>query len=275
MQDKIVGVLGTGNMGESMINGFLKSQIVSKENILAFDFRESRLYELQEELGIHASNSNKEVVAESDLIFIAVKPQDLGELLDEIVEVTLRDKIFISLAAGISIDFIKQKLGYNTKIIRLMPNTPCLIGSGVIAMAEDGRNKSEDIKLVKSLLAPTAEVIEVKEELMNAVTGLSGNGPAYAFLMMEALANGGIKMGLAKDQSITMAAQVMQGAAKMVLETGKHPAELKEMVSSPGGTAIHSLQILEDNSVRGSLMRAVEAGANRAKEISEAAGNKK
>ncbi len=273
--NKKIGIIGIGNMGESLVKGFLKADSFVKENVVVYDCFPEKMAGLVKDYGVQGASSSEELVAQCDVVFLAVKPQDLGELLDDISKKATDDKIFVSIIAGASIHFMRVKLGKNTKVIRLMPNTPCTIGAGVIGMAHNHRIEQEDIELVLELLQHTGTVVKVKEEHMDAVTGLSGSGPAYVFLMIQSLASGGVKQGLSREQSLILAARTVEGAAKMVLETGQHPDVLKDMVSSPAGTAIHGLQFLEDAGVRGAFMQAVEVGSDRAFAIRKQAEEKR
>ncbi|WP_158212460.1 pyrroline-5-carboxylate reductase [Natranaerobius trueperi] len=264
-----VGVIGVGNMGQSLIKGFIDSKTLPAENVVVFNRSKEKVINLQESHNVTEASSIEELVDQCNVIFLSIKPQDLSNLLENISNKDIDNKIFVSVVVGVSISFIEEKLDSTAKVIRLMPNTPCLIGHGVTAMAYNNRTDNQEIKLVSDLVKSTGEVIEVSEEQMDAVTGLSGSGPAYVFMLIQALTSGGVKQGLSHEQSKILAAQTVQGAAKMVLETDKHPEELKDMVSSPGGTTIQAVQYLEDNAIRGAFMKAVELSSHRAYEIKQ------
>ncbi|MFP4016785.1 MAG: pyrroline-5-carboxylate reductase, partial [Halanaerobiales bacterium] len=204
----------------------------------------------------------------ADIVLLAVKPQIIGRVNSEIGEYTA-GKLVISIAAGISIAKLAEQLADNTRIIRVMPNTPALVGEGASAftVAEDTSDK--DRKIVKDILQGVGEVVEVEERLMDAITGLIGSGPAYIYMIIEALADGGVLMGLHRSMAQKLAAQTVFGAAKMVLETGKHPGELKDAVASPAGTTIRAIEQLEERGLRSSLIAAVKASAERSKELND------
>ncbi|MFW6269234.1 MAG: pyrroline-5-carboxylate reductase [Bacillota bacterium] len=261
-----IGIIGLGKMGSTLVQGMLENDIFSAEQITGSDIKVEKRKENPVYGGIKTINDNQQVVKEVDIILLAVKPQIMGEVLEEIKGETA-GKLIISIAAGISIEFLQNYLPATTRIIRVMPNTPALVKAGMSAYTPGENVNDKDISIVKDILQGIGKVIQVKEELMDAVTGLSGSGPAYGYMIIEALADGGVLKGLPREDSLKLAAQTMLGAAKMVLETGKHPGELKDMVTSPGGTTITGVEALEHSGLRAALIEAVKKAANKSREL--------
>lgn len=261
-----LSVIGLGKMGSTLIQGILAAEILKPAQIVGCDLKVEERESNSNYGGIKTVNNNIAGVKGADVILLAVKPQVIEEVLKEIKE-QIAGKLIISIAAGITIDDIKNKLPASTRVIRVMPNTPALVKEGASAFTPGGQATEEDKQLVKEILTGVGKVIEVKEELMNTVTGLSGSGPAYVYLMIEALADGGVLKGLSRENSLQLAAQTVMGAAKMVLETGNHPGELKDMVTSPGGTTINGIEALESQGFRGILIDAVKKASERSEEL--------
>ncbi|CAH1772802.1 unnamed protein product [Owenia fusiformis] len=261
-----VGFIGAGRMAQAMSRGFIESGMIRANNIVASDPDASMLGFIQK-LGVNTTEDNKEVVAKSDLICIAVKPNNVSKVLEEVAPVVTTKNIFLSIAAGIKIGMIEKLLPEKTRVIRVMPNTPALVQSAASVFAMGSYAQNGDGDLVAELLSSIGICEEGKESLLDAVTGLSGSGPAYAFAAIESMADGGVKMGLPRDLAQKLAAQTMLGAAKMVLESGKHPGELKDGVCSPAGTTIAAMHKLEKAGFRGALIDAVEAATLRAREL--------
>ncbi len=254
---KRIGVIGTGKMGEALLAGLIKSGI-DKDLIRISDISEERRRRVCERLNIRCCEDNAEVVAESDIIILAVPPTVAPKVLRDLGDKLTLNHLVISIAAGVTTSRLFKGAGKRLKLIRVMPNNPCLIGEGMIVLAPTELVTDDDIEEAKRLFMSIGRVVVAIEDYLDAVTGLSGSGPAYAYLVIEALADGGVKMGLPKDLSLTLAAQTLAGAAKMVLETGKHPAELKDMVATPGGTTVQGLYVLEAAGVRSAFIKAVE-----------------
>ncbi len=210
---------------------------------------------------------NRAAVKGADIIILAVKPQSMGEVLAGVKDLVDKKKLVISIAAGIPISFIEKSLGKKARIVRVMPNTPALVGAGATALAPGDGASSEDLAAATSIFDSIGITVNVKEDLIDAVTGLSGSGPAYFFIIVDSLAKGGVLMGLPRDIAYKLAAQTMLGSAKLALESGKHPMELRDMVTSPGGTTIAGIQALEEGGLRAALMMAVEAATLRSKEL--------
>jgi len=260
--------IGAGNMGSSIIGGILKSEFALPSQITAVDVDRERLGALRDSFGIHVSEETTKAVADADLLVLAVKPQMMDEVMKSIGDVG--KKAVLSIAAGVTIDSIRKGLGGKAHVIRCMPNTPALISEGMAALCAGPRVKAVEMDLAVKILNSVGRTVIVKNEsLLDAVTGLSGSGPAYVFIMIEALADGGVLMGLSRATAIELAAQTVVGAARMVFETGKHPGELKDMVTSPGGTTAHAIEVLEDCSVRSAFISAVRAATERSEELGE------
>lgn len=267
LNDKRIAFIGGGNMAEAMIKGLLKARLLPPERMLVSDIRPERLDALRASFGIHTSLDNAEIAAQAEIVFFAVKPQNMPEVLSGLVPVIDEEKTLISIAAGIATALIADKFPTKVRVIRVMPNTPALVLEGASALARGEHATSEDLEIARQIFGAVGKVVIVEEGLMDAVTGLSGSGPAYIFLIIEALADAGVKMGLSRDVSLLLAAQTALGAARMVLETKKHPGELKDMVTSPGGTAIAGLHTLEQGGLRTTLINAVEVATNRSREL--------
>lgn len=261
-----ISFLGSGNMSEAIIKGVLSAGIFKAETLFASDVSEDRLHFLQKTYGIRTTTSNREAVREGKLILLGVKPLIADAVLSEI-KTALKEKCLVSVAAGISISRLAAGLAREAKIIRAMPNAPALVQSGVTVLAPSkGVNKT--------LLAQVTQIFDaigktwiLEEKYLDVVTGLSGSGPAFVFLIIEALADGGVKGGLPRDVALSLASQTVAGAAKMVLQTGDAPARLKDFVASPGGTTIYGLHRLEEGGVRAALIAAVDAATERSKKL--------
>lgn len=267
---KSIGFIGAGAMAEALIKSILQSGKVQAANIWASDVNQNRGIYLNEKYGINFSQDNIVLVKNADILIYAVKPFVLKDVLTGISSHVIPRQLHISIAAGITLDFIENLLPEGTPVIRVMPNTPCLVGAGASAFALGKAAGAEEETLVKEILDSAGVAVKVAEHLMDAVTGLSGSGPAYAFVILEALTDGGVKAGLPRDVAALLAAQTLLGAAQLVLETGEHPARLKDMVTTPGGTTIAGIYALEQGKIRATLIEAVLAAAHRAEELGAA-----
>ncbi|GAX79058.1 hypothetical protein CEUSTIGMA_g6498.t1 [Chlamydomonas eustigma] len=265
---KRLGFIGSGQMAESLARGLIEKGMVTGSQISCSDPSPARK-DLFKTFGASPYESNVDVASNSDVIFVAVKPQHVAVVLQEIRPVLKSTHTIISIAAGITLETLLSAAGSDAKVVRVMPNTPCLVGETAAAMCLGGKADVEDEKLVRLLFEAVGKIFTVDEKLLSAVTGLSGSGPAYVFMMIEALADGGVRAGLPRDISQALAAQTVLGSAKMVLETGKHPGALKDMVTSPGGTTIAGVHELEKGGIRASFINAVVAATNRADELSK------
>jgi pyrroline-5-carboxylate reductase len=262
-----IAFLGAGNMATALVRGALARGGFSPAQLAVTDIRPEACAELVRELGITSTASNPEAVAFGDVIVLAVKPQVLAGVLAEVVPHLKPQHLVISIVAGMSISRLSLMLGGHERIVRAMPNTCAMVGAGATALTRGAGASEDDYARAAQLFESTGEVVRIDERLMDAVTGLSGSGPAYAFVAIEALADAGVRQGLARDVAIKLAAQTLLGAAKMVLETGEHPARLKDQVTSPGGTTIAAIAALEREGFRNALHAAVEASAQRSREL--------
>lgn len=261
-----LGFLGAGKMATALARGWQSAGLVQASYCRASDPVPTAREAFTAETGCTATTDNKSVVASSEVLVLAVKPQSMAALLQEI-RPTVSDKhLIVSIAAGITLGQLEQGLG-KRRMVRVMPNTPCLVNASASGYSPGPTASDEDVRLVDRFLNAVGKAFRVPEPLLDAVTGLSGSGPAFVYLMIEALADGGVRVGLPRDVASALAAQTVLGAAKMVLETGQHPGALKDMVASPGGTTIAGLHALERAGVRGALMDAVEAATRRATEL--------
>ncbi|MHB9094736.1 MAG: pyrroline-5-carboxylate reductase [Eubacteriales bacterium] len=264
---KNIGFIGAGAMAEALIKGILRNGIAKAADVWASDKSQARGRYLCEQYGINFLENNKDLIKKVDVVVYAVKPFVLGDVLTEISTWVAPGQLHISVAAGISLEFIEKNLPAGIPVVRVMPNTPCLVGAGASAYSLGKAAGPDQENLVKEILQSTGVSIKVPEHLMNAVTGLSGSGPAYVFLILESLIDGGVKAGLPRDVASLLATQTLLGAARLVQETGEHPARLKDMVTTPGGTTIAGLHALEQGKLRATLMDAVLAAARRAEEL--------
>jgi len=268
LNSKKIGFIGTGNMGEALIGGIIGSDSSSPENIICSDVSKERLGFMQETYGVRTTTDNSEVASSSDVVIYAVKPQIMAAVLRETAGKLDMSKLVISIAAGVPMEAIEVALGKKLRLIRVMPNVAALVKEGAAAIASGKHALKGDIELAMSIFNSVGKSIFLEENyLMDAVTGLSGSGPAYIFLIIDALADAGVKVGLSRKDSIALATQTVLGSAKMLQETGAHPGQLKDMVTSPGGTAIAGLHNLEKGGLRTTLINAVEAATNRSKEL--------
>jgi pyrroline-5-carboxylate reductase len=262
-----IGFLGAGRMAEALARGFLAAKLAAPSDLFAHDVVPDRL-QFWRDAGLGATpGDNRSVCRSSELIFIAVKPQAVGSLLKEVAADVTDRQLVVSIAAGVTIAKIEQQLGGPKRIVRVMPNTPCLVGAAASGIAAGAGATGEDLATVVRLFESVGVARVVAEPLLDAVTGLSGSGPAFVFAMIEAMSDGGVRAGLPRDTATALAAQTMLGAAKMVLETGEHPGALKDAVASPAGTTIEGLSVLERGGVRGAIIDAVFAAARRSKEL--------
>lgn len=262
-----IGLIGCGVMGASLLQGIIHSSLVHPADIMVWDVLPEKTEEMIKQFKVTAAAELKQVFDVPRLVFLAVKPVDMPGVLENIQESLAENHVLISVAAGISIEQIKGVVGADKKIIRLMPNTPCLIGKGMTVVSPGVNVEENELSFVKSLMQALGKVVSLDEKLMDAATGLSGSGPAYAFMFIDALADGGVKMGLPRDSALLMAAQTLSGASEMVLQTGEHPSVLKDKVASPGGTTIAGISALEKRGFRGAVIKAVESAAKRSKEL--------
>ncbi len=270
MKDRKIGMLGSGNMASAMIRGLLSSQTLSADQIRGSDLRIEHLAELERTYGIKTHTNNAELLAWANVIVLAVKPQGIDKVLDQVAGDINSDTLVISIAAGVPIRAIEARLPDGIRVIRAMPNTPAITLAGATGISAGSRATAADLEFTKALFDAVGRSVVLDESLMDAVTGLSGSGPAYVMLIIDALADGGVKVGLHRETALLLAAQTVYGSAKLLLETGDHPGRLKDMVTSPGGTTIAGLHTLESGGLRHTLMNAVEVATRRSTELGAA-----
>ncbi len=266
MKTRTLGFLGAGNMADALIKGLLHSGM-PPHRISASDVKGERLEQLKAAHGIRGTGDNHTLVRESNVVVLSVKPQVIDKVLTEIGGEVRADQLVVSIAAGVPIEAIESRLPQGTRVVRAMPNTPATVLAGATAIASGAHAHAEDMRISRELFEAVGRVVVLDESLLDAVTGLSGSGPAYIMLIIEALADGGVKVGLHRDTALLLAAQTVFGSAKLLLETGEHPGRLKDMVTSPGGTAISGLHTLESGGLRKTLIDAVEVATKRAAEL--------
>jgi pyrroline-5-carboxylate reductase len=279
--DKNIGFIGSGNMGEAMINGLVKSSLCKPAQIWASDMRDARLSQLEKTYGIHTTTENKTVFEKSDIVVLAIKPQHMDEVLNEIAQTLPRSikgvKLIISIAAGITISKIEEQLypplDQNAKgllpIVRVMPNTPALVLAGMAGMCGNAYAKESDLQDARAILKAIGEVIEFDEKDMDAVTALSGSGPAYIFYFIEAFSEVGSRLGLRPSHALRLTLETFKGAVKLLEETEEAAASLRKKVTSKGGTTEAALKVMEQHQVKKTIMKAVETAAQRSKELSK------
>ncbi|HEY2893063.1 MAG TPA: pyrroline-5-carboxylate reductase [Pirellulales bacterium] len=266
MLEQTIGFIGAGQMARALASGFVAAGLVPGSQIVAADpFEPAKSGFQQAVAGSRVAASNAQVAREADIVFLATKPQQLAAALADLHN-EAADKLVVSIAAGVTLKSLSERLPH-ARLVRVMPNTPCLIGQSASGYCVGPRATDDDGELVAQLLGAVGLAFAVEEKLLDAVTGLSGSGPAFVYVMIEALSDGGVRMGLPRDIALALAAQTVRGAAQMVLETGEHPGVLKDRVASPGGTTIAGLQALESRGVRGALIEAVEAATRRSIEL--------
>lgn len=267
LKGKKITIIGGGKMGSIIAQGLIDNKIASPKDMIITDIDAGRLDDLRSSMKLKVSQNNEKAVKNADIIILAVKPQNMAATLREISSVTDKSKLVISIAAGITTNFIEKSLAKGVRVVRVMPNTPALIGEGAAAAAGGSYAKAKDVKMTRAIFDAVGMSVEVKEKMMDAVTGLSGSGPAYFFLIIEAMIEAGLKAGLSKALSKQLAVQTMLGAARLCLHSDKEPAQLREMVTSPNGTTFAGLKVMEEKNLRAIIVAAVEAATTRSREL--------
>lgn len=273
LSDQSIGIVGLGKIGGALASGMVNTGIVPAGQIIGSTRHEKNATRARERYGVDATTDNSVAVQDKDIVILALKPQTTAEALADVREHVTTDQLIITLSAAVSTQFVEDQLGGSERefpVVRAMPNTPCLIGHGMTLLCSGRYAQSDHLDLAKEVFSSMGRVAVTDDEShMDAATGLSGSGPAYGYTIIEALAEGGVKAGLPRDLATTLAAQAMLGGAAMALETGEHPAKLKDNVTTPAGTTIDGLLALEEGGLRLSLIRAVNRAADRAKSMSQ------
>ncbi len=264
---KNIGFIGCGKMGQAIMEGMLKAGVVQPETLKVSTSSAATLTKVEQKYHIKGSLHNQEIAEFADFLFLAVQPAIHNQVLAEIKNHLKEKVVIITMAAGVTIMQIETGIGRNVKVVRTMPNTPALVGEGMTAMSVNRAMTETDVEDVRQLLNSFGKTEVIMEELMDAVPAISGSSPAYAYLFIEALADGGVRDGISREQAYRMAAQSVLGAAKMVLDTGKHPAALKDDVCTPGGSTIQAVAALEENKFRDAILQAMKACTNKTKGI--------
>ena len=262
-----IGFIGCGNMAGAMIGGIIASGKCKNEELMAADLSETMRKTKEESLGIHVTADNKEVAAFADILFLSVKPQFYEAVITEIRNVVTDTQVIVTIAPGKTLSWLGETFGKDLKIIRTMPNTPAMVMEGMMGMCPNAQVTNEELAMVRDICSGFSKTEVISEHLMDVVTAVSGSSPAYVFMFIEAMADAAVLAGMPRNQAYEFAAQSVLGSAKMVLETGKHPAELKDMVCSPAGTTIEAVKVLEEKGFRAAVMDAVEACVNKSKNM--------
>ncbi|MBI5062100.1 MAG: pyrroline-5-carboxylate reductase [Desulfatitalea sp.] len=268
LENMTIGFIGAGNMGEALINGLLGAGLCQPDRLFCADVRAERLRDLEKRFGIQTRKENLEVIRKADIVLYAVKPQGMAAVLQETAGGLDESKVIISIAAGVPLATLSACSAQPLRLVRAMPNVCVAVKAGATAIVGGPHTRKEDLDLAAAIFNSVGRCIVVTaEHLLDGVTGLSGSGPAYVFMVIEALADGGVKTGLTRPEALLLAAQTVLGAARMQLETGTHPGQLKDMVTSPAGTTIAALHALEKGGLRATLIDAVEAATERARQL--------
>ncbi len=265
--NKKIGFIGFGKMAQAMAGGMIDSGLIQPDQIIASMRTEKTRKYAEKQFGIETHPSNAEVAKAADVLFLAVAPYIYFEVIKEVKEIVKPDVIIITIAAGITTADVEQAFGKKVKVVRTMPNTPSLVGAGMTAVSVNDEITDEELKSTEELLSSFGKVEIIIESQMDAIPAISGSSPAYVYMMIEAMADGGVRQGLSRDQSYRLAAQAVLGAAQMVLETGKHPGELKDQVTSPGGATIAAVATLEQERFRGAVLAAMDSCTEKVKEL--------
>jgi len=267
LKGKTLAVVGVGKLGEALISGLLKQGDIKASDITGSVAHESSISRVQDRLGIKTLLDNKEVVRGKDLVILAVKPQNMDKVAREIKDVLSKEQIIISVAASVTTAYVQERLNEGAVVIRAMPNTPAVMNVGMTGLSGGKHASSEHMRIAETVFKCVGETVQVDESLMDGVTALSASGPAYLYVVIESLAEAGVKLGISREVSTLLAAQTMLGAARMVLDSKAHPALLKDMVTTPAGCTIDGLMELEEGKLRVTLIKAVVKAAERAKEL--------
>ncbi|MBQ9609689.1 MAG: pyrroline-5-carboxylate reductase [Lachnospiraceae bacterium] len=262
-----VGFIGCGNMASAIIGGLINNTDIKATEIIAADASENAVKKASDNLSINTTLDNKEVASNSDVLFLSVKPQFYETVIAEIKDTISDNQIVVTIAPGKTLAWLAERIGDNVKIVRTMPNTPALVGEGITAVCKNSLVNEDEFSYIMSLLKSFGLAEEVSENLMDVVVSVSGSSPAYVFMFIEAMADAAVLDGMPRDKAYKFAAQAVLGSAKMVIETGKHPGELKDMVCSPAGTTIEAVRVLEEKGFRSSVIEAMKACTDKSKSL--------
>lgn len=265
--DKKIGFIGCGNMAKAIIGGMIKSKLVSSNNIIASALSDNTLQNVKNEFNINTTKDSREVTQKSDIIIVAVKPNIYDSVLNSVKDLIDNKKIIVTIAAGKTIASVENIIGNDKKIVRTMPNTPALVNEGMSAICKNKNITDQELNTIKTIFDSFGKSEVVLEHLIDAVIGVSGSAPAYVFMFIEAMADAAVAAGMPRSQAYKFASQAVMGSAKMVLESGKHPGELKDMVCSPGGTTIEAVKTLEAEGLRNAVIKGIEACIAKSKEM--------
>jgi pyrroline-5-carboxylate reductase len=266
---KKLALIGAGKIGEALLSSMLGAQLIPVHRVVATDADPPRADYIAEKYGVKVSTNNPQAVAGADLVMVCVKPQQVSEVLREIRRNLAKNTLVISVAASVTTAMIERELDHGHRVVRVMPNTPCLIRQGMTAVTRGKHATEEDLKIAQAIFSAMGRTVIVDEKHMDAITGLSASGPAYVYMIIESLAEGGVKLGLPRELSTELSAQTLLGASALVLQTGEHPAKLKDVVTTPAGCTIDGLLELEEGGLRVTLIKAVVRAAQRAKQLVE------
>jgi pyrroline-5-carboxylate reductase len=268
LSNRKIAVIGAGHMARALIGGMLRGKLTSPKNIVATRRDEEQLAALRKQWGVRTTTDNVKAVSEANVVILAIKPQVSKAVLAELSSAARKDQLFISVMAGITTETINKRLKVDCPVVRAMPNTPCLVDAGATAICAGAHADEKDLSLAETIFKSVGLCAVLPESAMDAVTGLSGSGPVYLYMVIEAMIDGGVKMGIPRPIASKLAAQTVFGAAKLVIESGKHPAILKDEVTTPGGTAINAIHTLEAKGLRSVLIDAVVTATQRSQELS-------
>ncbi len=268
-----VGIIGLGKMGEAIVSGLLLSKSYSSQDISAYEIISEQSRYISSKYGIKILNTATDVAKDADIIILVVKPKDMFKALQEIIKTPLKNKIIISVAAGINTDYLLKYLPEGTKVIRAMPNLACSLGEGMICLSSGKGTSKKELDKVTELFKLTGKVLQIDENDLAAVTGISGSGPAYVYAFIESLADAGVQLGLKNDVALTLATQTTLGASKIVISTGENPTELKKKVATPGGTTIEGIKELEKGGLKELVKEAVSVATKKSLKIQDSINN--
>jgi pyrroline-5-carboxylate reductase len=270
LSDETVAVIGAGNIGRALIGGMIESELIAPEQVIATRRTESALEEMADEFpGLRTTTDNVAAVQEASVVLLTIKPQSRAEVVTNIRDHIGRDVLVVSVLAGITTERLQLAFGQDQPVVRAMPNTPALVDAGATALSAGTYASEDQLQIARQVFEAVGEVVVVPEQHMDAVTGLSGSGPAYVYMFIEALTDAGVKQGMSRADAAKLSAQTVYGAAKLAIETGKHPAILRDEVTTPGGTAIAAVSSLEQHGLRTMLINAVGTATHRSKELNE------